>query len=229
MTPSTCGHRSHCHCAPSSPSRSGSRPSRTSRRSTPTMTTLRLMAPSAYVRDRILTRYLPLVTEALQDVNEGQRIVEIDVGVERCRPGARRSRRPAVENRQPDTPRHERTRRRPGCAPPRAHAARRRRPQSALHVRDVRQGRVEPVRPGRGTARRRDPGAQLQPAVHLRLGGAGQDPPAARHRALRPLQLSASRGPLRLDRDVHERVRRRDSLEHRRPRCGGGTATSTCC
>jgi chromosomal replication initiator protein len=41
--------------------------------------TLRLMAPSAYVRDRILTRYLPLVTEALQDVNEGQRSVEIDV------------------------------------------------------------------------------------------------------------------------------------------------------
>jgi chromosomal replication initiator protein len=41
--------------------------------------TLRLMAPSAYVRDRIMTRYLPLVTEALQDVNEGQRRVEIDV------------------------------------------------------------------------------------------------------------------------------------------------------
>jgi chromosomal replication initiator protein len=41
--------------------------------------TLRLMAPSAYVRDRILTRYLPLVTEALHDVNEGQRSVEIDV------------------------------------------------------------------------------------------------------------------------------------------------------
>ncbi len=41
--------------------------------------TLRLMAPSAYVRDRILSRYLPLVTEALQDVNEGQRSVEIDV------------------------------------------------------------------------------------------------------------------------------------------------------
>ncbi len=40
---------------------------------------LRLLAPSAYVRDRILTRYLPLVTEALQDVNEGHRSVEIDV------------------------------------------------------------------------------------------------------------------------------------------------------
>jgi chromosomal replication initiator protein len=41
--------------------------------------TLRLLAPSAYVRDRIMTRYLPLVTEALQDVNEGHRSVEIDV------------------------------------------------------------------------------------------------------------------------------------------------------
>ena len=41
--------------------------------------TLRLLAPSAYVRDRILSRYLPLVTEALHDVNEGHRAVEIDV------------------------------------------------------------------------------------------------------------------------------------------------------
>ena len=41
--------------------------------------TLRLLAPSAYVRDRILTRYLPLVTAALDDANEGHRRVEIDV------------------------------------------------------------------------------------------------------------------------------------------------------
>ena len=41
--------------------------------------TLRLLAPSAYVRDRILTRYLPLVTAALEDANEGHRSVEIDV------------------------------------------------------------------------------------------------------------------------------------------------------
>jgi len=41
--------------------------------------TLRLLAPSAYVRDRIMSRYLPLVTEALQDANEGHRTVEIDV------------------------------------------------------------------------------------------------------------------------------------------------------
>ena len=41
--------------------------------------TLRLLAPSAYVRDRILSRYLPLVTAALDDVGEGRRSVEIDV------------------------------------------------------------------------------------------------------------------------------------------------------
>ena len=41
--------------------------------------TLRLLAPSAYVRDRILTRYLPLVTAALEDAGEGNRSVEIDV------------------------------------------------------------------------------------------------------------------------------------------------------
>ncbi len=51
-------------------------------------TTLRLLAPSAYVRDRILTRYLPLVTEALQDANEGQRSVEIDVAATDASPDA---------------------------------------------------------------------------------------------------------------------------------------------
>ena len=54
--------------------------------------TLRLMAPSAYVRDRILTRYLPLVTEALHDANEGQRSVEIDVATSDARSGARPTR-----------------------------------------------------------------------------------------------------------------------------------------
>ena len=41
--------------------------------------TLRLLAPSAYVRDRIMTRYLPLVTAALEDADEGHRRVEIEV------------------------------------------------------------------------------------------------------------------------------------------------------
>ena len=41
--------------------------------------TLRLLAPSAYVRDRILTRYLPLVTDALDEANQGHRTIDIDV------------------------------------------------------------------------------------------------------------------------------------------------------
>ena len=40
---------------------------------------LRLLAPSAYVRDRILSRYLPLVTDALDEANEGHREIEIEV------------------------------------------------------------------------------------------------------------------------------------------------------
>jgi chromosomal replication initiator protein len=40
---------------------------------------LRLLAPSAYVRDRIMSRYLPLVTEALDEAHEGHRRIEIDV------------------------------------------------------------------------------------------------------------------------------------------------------
>ncbi|MEM8620956.1 MAG: chromosomal replication initiator protein DnaA [Actinomycetota bacterium] len=40
---------------------------------------LRLQAPSAYVRDRILTRFLPLVTEALHEASLGHLAVDIDV------------------------------------------------------------------------------------------------------------------------------------------------------
>jgi chromosomal replication initiator protein len=40
---------------------------------------LRLLAPSAYVRDRILTRYLPLVTDALEECGEGHRSIDIEV------------------------------------------------------------------------------------------------------------------------------------------------------
>jgi len=40
---------------------------------------LRLLAPSAYVRDRILSRYLPLITDALDEIGERGRVVEIEV------------------------------------------------------------------------------------------------------------------------------------------------------
>jgi chromosomal replication initiator protein len=44
--------------------------------------TLKLLAPSAYVRDRIMTRYLPLVTDALDEAKEGHRSIEIDVSTD---------------------------------------------------------------------------------------------------------------------------------------------------
>ena len=40
---------------------------------------LRLLAPSAYVRDRILTRYLPLVIDALEEVGQGHRSIDVEV------------------------------------------------------------------------------------------------------------------------------------------------------
>ena len=69
------------------------------------------------------------------------------------------------------------------------------------------------------------PGPLLQPAVHLRRRRAGQDPPAARHRPLRPRELPGLPGPLRLHRDVPERVRRRHPHQHRRPRSSAATAS----
>jgi chromosomal replication initiator protein len=41
--------------------------------------TFRLMAPSAYVRDRITTRYLPLIVDALDEAGIGPREIVIDV------------------------------------------------------------------------------------------------------------------------------------------------------
>ena len=55
----------------------------------------------------------------------------------------------------------------------------------------------------------RDAGPLLQPAVHLRRRRPGQDPPAPGHRPLRQRELPGLHRALRLDRDVHEPVRRR--------------------
>jgi len=40
---------------------------------------LRLLAPSAYVRDRILSRYLPLITDALGEIGQAGRAVHIEI------------------------------------------------------------------------------------------------------------------------------------------------------
>ena len=84
------------------------------------------------------------------------------------------------------------------------------RAEPALHVRPLRDRRLEPLRPRRRALGRREPGPVVQPALHLRARGAGQDPPPARDRQLRPRRPPAHPGPVRLHRDADERVRRRD-------------------
>jgi chromosomal replication initiator protein len=44
-------------------------------------TTLRLSAPNNHTRDRILTRYLPLVTDALEEIGSANRQLQVDVQV----------------------------------------------------------------------------------------------------------------------------------------------------
>ena len=42
-------------------------------------TTFRLLAPSAYVRDRITTRYMPMIVDALDESGIGGRVITIDI------------------------------------------------------------------------------------------------------------------------------------------------------
>ena len=82
--------------------------------------------------------------------------------------------------------------------------------QPEVHLRDLRHRLVQPVPPrGRGRGRR---GARqgVQPAAGLRRLRAGQDPPAARDRPLRPQPLQRRQGALRVQRGVHQRVHQRD-------------------
>ena len=50
-----------------------------------------------------------------------------------------------------------------------------------VHVRELHQGAVEPVCVCRRAGRGREPLRRVQPAVHLRAVGSGQDAPAERH------------------------------------------------
>ena len=172
--------------------------------------------PSTLVRDRILTRYLPLVTDALDEI--------VAPGLRRRR-GRRPRARSTTDRADRDLGRRSTTL---GDGDRSTTAARHRpdgtgmsstRPGSTRATRSRRSSRARPTSspsPPRCASPRR-PARSLQPAVHLRLGRPRQDPPAARHRPLRAPQLPAPRGALRLDRDVHERVRRRHPHQHDAP------------
>ena len=83
-------------------------------------------------------------------------------------------------------------------------------PQLQVHVRDVRHRQQQPVR-ARGRRRgRRGPRQGLQPAVHLRRLGPGEDAPAARDRPLRPDALQRHQGALRELGGVHQRLHQHD-------------------
>ena len=101
--------------------------------------------------------------------------------------------------------------------------------QPQVHVRDLRDRLVQPV-PARGRGRGRG-GARpgVQPAAGLRRLRAGQDPPPARDRALRPQPLQRRQGALRVERGVHQRVHQRDPRRPAGPVQAASTATSTCC
>ncbi len=98
----------------------------------------------------------------------------------RHRGGARRAAPPRRRPRSPSEPVPP-----PARAPHGPAAAPRERPAAALHLRGLRDRAVQPLRPRRGAGRRRGAGARLQPVLHLRRRGPGQDAPAPRDRPLR--------------------------------------------
>ena len=182
-------------------------------------------------QERIEGRYLPLVRDALADIGRDDRAsspseVQLDT-TPIDPPVTHRDMSDSVR----DTVGHD--------AWPRAtangHRARRADPATASKGStratrsSLRHRGVQPLRPRRRPRRGRDAGPLLQPAVHLRRAGPGQDPPAARHRPLRPRELPALPGALRLDRDVPERVRRRHPHQHDASASSAATARSTCC
>ncbi len=125
----------------------------------------------------------------------------------------RRRRRPCRarlpdHERSPDQPpaRHAGYRPRAGRPPrDRAHPA-----QPQVHLRHLRHRLEQPVRARRRRRGRRGAGQGVQPAVHLRRVRPGQDPPAARDRALRAEPVRRGAGALRELGGVHQRLHQLD-------------------
>ncbi len=88
--------------------------------------------------------------------------------------------------------------------------ARRRHPASApqppLHLPHLRRRSLQPVRASRRAVGRREPRPGLQPTLHLRRFGPGQDPPPPRHRQRGAVAVAPRPCPLRADRAFRQRV-----------------------
>ena len=161
-----------------------------------------LSVPNGLIRERVESRYLPMIEDTL--ANEVGSPVRGRLEVQEPEPATALA-EPTTEQvfglpPEPRAPAGAAGRGRPRIA--------RRPARHQIHLRDLRRRIVEPLgarrRPGRGGNAR----PLLQPAVHLRGLRAGQDPPAPRHRELRDRELPPPQGPLRHHRDLHERLRR---------------------
>ena len=169
---------------------------------------LTISVPSNHVRDRILTRYLPLVTEALDEIVAPGCSLDIVVAGRARSTRRRRSTTGAARPRRRSTPAL-------GAGPDGAALL----DEAGLNPRYTFETFVKGASNQFALAAAlrvaETPARSYNPLFIYGVGRPRQDPPAARHRPLRAPQLPAPRGALRLDRDVPQRVRRRHPHQHR--------------
>ena len=167
-----------------------------------------LSVPNGLIRERVETRYLPMIEDTL--ANEvgcaGPGAPRGPGPASRARPGSRTGR---------STSRTRAARRTPGRQPARpVHAERsrnRRRSSSTPKFTFETFVTASSNRLAHAAAQAvaETPGRSYNPLFIYGDAGPGQDPPPPRHRQLRPRELHRPQGPLRHHRDVHERLRRR--------------------
>ena len=159
-------------------------------------------APNQIQLLRVQQRYLPFITEQAQQLLVGHVQVSLTVTESTSRQSS------TTVAMTPMSPkwhrdRHLRAERRSAGSTRPAH-----------DLRLLRAGIVEPPRLRRRAVGRRNPWSCLQSAHDLRELRARQDPPPPRHWQLRAGELSRSQGPLRLDRNIPERLHSRDPNPH---------------
>ena len=167
-------------------------------RSPSTTACSRSRVPSDMVRERLQHNHLDLIRARQRP--RRSRAVRVEIDADR---GRARMRHPRGDAPDPVAAAGHSTRAAPVGAGRLGRTARWARPGlpfPELHVRRVRARTVQPVRARGGHGRRRGAAVEgLQPAVHLRRRGAGQDPPADRRR---PSHVPAQAEPPREVRHV---------------------------
>ena len=177
---------------------------------------LHLVVPSATVRDRITTRYLPLVQDALRDAGSDQveLVLHIDLveltDADRAFDGILADSTIASVVEPTTTTRFDDDAHEPpginGNRQP-AMTAAGLNPRYAFETFVKGQSNQFALAAAQRVAE--TPARSLQPAVHLRRGRAGQDPPAPRHRPLRQPELRDYQVRYVSTETLPQRVRRR--------------------